>query len=188
VGDEFRANVHRGGKAEGVRLNAEYERTALRAAQILGLRVAGVDMLESEDGPQVLEVNASPGLQGIEQATRIDVAGSIVEHLEQQVSFPDFDLRQRLTLKSGYNVVEFAVFPNSELAGKTLRQAALRDRDVQVLSITRGTAVIPNPRGDQVLMTGDLLLCFGKDLTLKNLMPSNGVSHMNSPSTPPSGD
>jgi ribosomal protein S6--L-glutamate ligase len=60
--DDFRANIHRGGKAEAVKLEPAYELTAIRAAQVLGLRVAGVDMLESDAGPQLLEVNSSPGL------------------------------------------------------------------------------------------------------------------------------
>ena len=68
---------HRGGTAEAVELAPDYEETAIRAAQILVLRVAGVDMLETEEGPQVLEVNSSPGLEGIERATGIDVAAAI---------------------------------------------------------------------------------------------------------------
>ncbi|MCA9429859.1 MAG: 30S ribosomal protein S6--L-glutamate ligase, partial [Candidatus Omnitrophica bacterium] len=75
VGDEFRSNVHRGGTVELVELNEEFEKTAIRAAQIMGLRIAGVDMLEAEEGPQILEVNSSPGLEGIERATQKDIAG-----------------------------------------------------------------------------------------------------------------
>ncbi len=74
-GEEFRSNVHRGGSVEAVQLDDEYERTAVRAAQIMGLRVAGVDMLEGNDGPLVMEVNSSPGLEGIERATGLDIAG-----------------------------------------------------------------------------------------------------------------
>ena len=77
-GQEFRSNVHRGGKAVSIELEPDFERTAVQAARILGLRVAGVDMLESNDGPQIMEVNSSPGLQGIETATGIDVAGEII--------------------------------------------------------------------------------------------------------------
>ncbi|HMJ14958.1 MAG TPA: RimK family alpha-L-glutamate ligase [Polyangiaceae bacterium] len=171
VGEEFRANVHRGGRAEPVQLDSLFERTAIHAAQIMGLRVAGVDMLETANGPQILEVNSSPGLEGIETATQIDVASAILEHLEEQVLFPDVDVRQRLTLKSGYGVAEFQVSSDSELAGKTLRQSALRDRDVQVLSISRGSVVIPNPGGEREILTGDVVVCFGKLLTLKGLMP-----------------
>ncbi len=104
----------------------------------MGLHVAGVDMLEGPDGPQVLEVNSSPGLEGIESATGVDVAQAIVLHLEERVSFPDLDLRQRLTLKRGYGVVEFSVSHGSEFARRTLSELSLRDREVQVLSITRG--------------------------------------------------
>jgi ribosomal protein S6--L-glutamate ligase len=173
VGEEFRANVHRGGHTEPVTLEPSYEKTAIYAAQIMGLRVAGVDMMETHDGPQVLEVNSSPGLEGIEHTTNIDVASAIVEHLEEQVQFPELDLRQRLTLKSGYGVAEFAVSPDSELAGKTLREVGLRDRDVQVLSITRGSVVLPAPRGDRQILSGDILLCFGKHITLKSYIPAD---------------
>jgi ribosomal protein S6--L-glutamate ligase len=86
VSGEFRSNLHRGGKARAVRLPAEYRRTALAAARVLGLRVAGVDMIESAEGPMVMEVNSSPGLEGIEKATGVDVAGSIIEHIEREVT------------------------------------------------------------------------------------------------------
>lgn len=172
TGEEFRSNVHRGGRAEPVKLDSSYERAAIHAAQIMGLRVAGVDMLEGANGPQILEVNSSPGLEGIETATGIDVAAAIVEHLEEQVLFPEVDIRQRLTLKSGYGVAEFAITTESELAGKTLRNSGLRNRDVQVLSITRGSVIIPNPRGEREILPGDTLLCFGKHITLRGLMPA----------------
>ena len=81
-GQEFRSNVHRGGHTERVELDDTYKQTAVRAAQIMGLRVAGVDMLESNDGPQIMEVNSSPGLEGIEDATGRDVAGLIVKFIE----------------------------------------------------------------------------------------------------------
>ncbi|MEM6329794.1 MAG: RimK family alpha-L-glutamate ligase, partial [Planctomycetota bacterium] len=71
-GQEFRSNVHRGGMTEPVELDDTYCQTAIRAAQILGLRVAGVDMLEGKDGPQIMEVNSSPGLEGIERCTQLD--------------------------------------------------------------------------------------------------------------------
>lgn len=76
---EFRSNVHRGGSTEAVTLDPEYERTAIEAAHVLGLNIAGVDLLPSDDGPMVLEVNSSPGLKGIETVTGLDVAGTMVE-------------------------------------------------------------------------------------------------------------
>jgi len=82
---EFRANLHRGGTASKVKLSDQEKRTAVRAAQALGLGVAGVDLLRSNRGPLLLEVNASPGLEGIEAASGVDVAAHIVRHLERRV-------------------------------------------------------------------------------------------------------
>ncbi|MBD8881140.1 MULTISPECIES: 30S ribosomal protein S6--L-glutamate ligase [Rhodanobacter] len=82
---DFRANLHRGGSAKPVRLSAAEQRISVLAADALGLGVAGVDLLRSERGPLVLEVNASPGLEGIEAATGVDVAGAIIGLLEAQV-------------------------------------------------------------------------------------------------------
>ncbi len=176
TGQEFRSNVHRGGATEPLTLDPTYERTAVHAAQILGLRVAGVDMLESSDGPRVMEVNASPGLEGIERATGVDVAGEIMEYLERQAQFPEIDLRQRLTLARGYGVAEFTVQPGSALADRTLAELDLRSRDVLVMSITRTGIVIPNPHGEQRLLAGDVLLCYGKLITLEGLLPAPGRS------------
>ena len=78
---EFRANLHRGGSAEAVQASPAEQEMAVRAAGVLGLGVAGVDLLRSKRGPLVLEVNASPGLEGIETATGLDVAGEIIEFL-----------------------------------------------------------------------------------------------------------
>jgi ribosomal protein S6--L-glutamate ligase len=84
VTGEFRANIHRGGTTAKLRLPADYRKTALAAARVLGLRTAGVDMMESDAGPMVLEVNSSPGLEGIERTTGIDVAAAIIEHIERE--------------------------------------------------------------------------------------------------------
>lgn len=169
AGDEFRSNIHRGGRAEIVKLEPEYERTALHAAQIMGLRVAGVDLLEGRDGPMLVEVNSSPGLEGIETTTGIDVAGAIVELLEEEVLFPEIDIRQRLTLQSGYAVLEVPIDAKSELCNKKISDTGLRDRDVVILTVQRGGTSIPNPKGSRELLAGDSLLCFGKALTLKSL-------------------
>src|SRR6185312_14688751 len=80
---EFRANLHRGGKAEPVALSQDEHKTAIRAAEVLGLNVCGVDMLRSNRGPLVVEVNSSPGIEGMEQASGADVAGAMIEFLER---------------------------------------------------------------------------------------------------------
>jgi ribosomal protein S6--L-glutamate ligase len=81
--DEFRSNLHRGGKATVVRITPEERSTAVRSARAMGLNVAGVDLLRSNHGPVVMEVNSSPGLEGIETTTGKDVAGLIIEFLEK---------------------------------------------------------------------------------------------------------
>lgn len=80
---EFRSNLHRGGSASIIKLTPEERSTAVRAARIMGLNVAGVDLLRSNHGPVVMEVNSSPGLEGIERATNKDVAGLIVKFIER---------------------------------------------------------------------------------------------------------
>ena len=80
---EFRSNLHRGGKATLVRLSKEERATAVRAANVMGLNVAGVDLIRSARGPLVMEVNASPGLRGIEEATGRDIAGLIIKFIEK---------------------------------------------------------------------------------------------------------
>ncbi len=82
---EFRSNLHRGGTATIMELTEEEKRTAIKAAEAVGLGVAGVDLLQSSRGPLVLEVNSSPGLEGIERATGVDIAGKIISFIEQNV-------------------------------------------------------------------------------------------------------
>jgi ribosomal protein S6--L-glutamate ligase len=79
---DFRSNLHRGGSAEIIKLSSKEEETALRSVEILGLKVAGVDMLKTHNGPAVLEVNASPGLEGIEGTTGVDISGKIIRFIE----------------------------------------------------------------------------------------------------------
>ena len=81
--DEFRSTLHRGGSATPFQLSPEERSTATRSAKIMGLNVCGVDMLRSNHGPVVMEVNSSPGLEGVEKATGIDIAGKIIEFIEK---------------------------------------------------------------------------------------------------------
>ncbi len=80
---DFRSNLHRGGKAQLIQLSPEEKATAMKAVKKLGLAIAGVDMLQSKRGPLVMEVNSSPGLEGIEGATGVDIAGKIIEYVER---------------------------------------------------------------------------------------------------------
>lgn len=175
-GQEFRSNVHRGGTTAQIDLDETYQRTAVHATQIMGLRLAGVDMLEGAEGPQVLEVNSSPGLEGIEAATGVDIAAAVIEHIEHQVLFPEIDLRQRMTVSGGYGAAEFPVAPDSPLVGTSIAESGLRAQDVVVLQIDRNGVVIPNPKGSREILAGDTLLCYGKLLTLRTLVqPHRGT-------------
>lgn len=171
-GQEFRSNVHRGGVAEAVDLSPEYVETAVRAAQILGLQVAGVDMLEGKDGPQIMEVNSSPGLEGIETCTGLDIAGAVVEYIAAQVDFPEIDVRQRLTVSKGYGVTEILIPEGSKFDGMTIAETQLREQDINVLTLYRGSKVIPNPRSDRALEANDKLLCFGKLESMRHMVPA----------------
>lgn len=83
---EFRSNLHRGGYSFAVKLSAQEEELALKAAQVMGVHIAGIDILQSKDGPMVIEVNVSPGLEGIEGTTGIDISGDIIRYIENTVA------------------------------------------------------------------------------------------------------
>jgi ribosomal protein S6--L-glutamate ligase len=83
---EFRANIHLGGTGHKVKITPEERKISVAAAKVVGLKVCGVDIIRSNDGPKVLEVNASPGLEGVEGATGKDIAGLMIEHIEKQVA------------------------------------------------------------------------------------------------------
>ena len=170
-GQEFRSNVHRGGRTERVILDETYCETAVRCTQIMGLRVAGVDMLESDEGPQVMEVNSSPGLEGIETCTQLDIAGAIVDYIAAQIDFPEVDVRQRLSVSRGYGVTEIHIPEGSAFIGKSIDESGLPEQDINVLTLYRGQMVIPNPRLKRTLEPNDRLLCFGKLEAMRGMVP-----------------
>ncbi len=170
-GQEFRSNVHRGGKTEVVELSDEYKETAIRAAKLMGLGIAGVDMLEGKHGPQIMEINSSPGLEGIEGCTKLDVAGAFIDFIASRVDFPEIDLKEKLTVSKGYGVTEIQIPKKSEYVGKTIVNSGLREKDINALSLHRNGKVIPNPKGERVIEAGDRILCFGKIESMKDLVP-----------------
>jgi ribosomal protein S6--L-glutamate ligase len=84
---EFRANIHQGGSASTVKITPEERKLAITAAKVLGLSVAGVDIIRSKNGPLLLEVNSSPGLEGIESATGKDIAGMMISSIEKRLGW-----------------------------------------------------------------------------------------------------
>jgi ribosomal protein S6--L-glutamate ligase len=168
-GQEFRSNVHRGGVAASIELDPAYAEAAVRAAQIMGLKVCGVDMLEGKDGPQIMEIN-SPGLEGIEGATELDIAGEVIDFICDQANMPEIDLRQRLTVSRGYGVTDISIPEGSVFVGQTLAQTGLREKDVVVLTLKRGAQVISNPKSSREIEANDTLLCYGKVETMKSMV------------------
>ena len=119
-----------------------------------------------------MEVNSSPGLEGIESCTQLDVAGAIIDYIAAQVEFPEIDIRQRLTVSKGYGVNEIYVPDGSEYVGKKISDIDLSAKDLNVLTLYRGQKIIPNPRADRVLEPGDKLLCFGKLESMRGMVPA----------------
>jgi ribosomal protein S6--L-glutamate ligase len=110
-------------------------------------------------------------LQGIETCTQLDVAGAVIDYIAAQVDFPEIDLRQRLTVSRGYGVTEIHIPEGSDFVGKTIDEAGLSELDINVLTLYRGTVVIPNPRLKRTLEPGDRLLCFGKLEAMRSMIP-----------------
>ena len=82
---EFRSNIHRGGEGRPIKLSTKFEKAAIRAVKVLGLQIAGVDLMESNSGPVILEVNSSPGFEGVEHATGLNIAAQIITHIKRSV-------------------------------------------------------------------------------------------------------
>ncbi len=127
-------------------------------------------MLEGADGPQVMEVNSSPGLEGIEACTGLDVAGAVVDYIAAQVDFPEIDIRQRLTVSKGYGVNELYIPEGSRYVGMAIGDSELED--LNVLTLYQGTKVIPNPKSSRILEAGDKILCYGKIEKMRGLIPA----------------
>ena len=170
-GQEFRSNVHRGGITERVELDDVYKETAIRAAKVLGLGIAGVDMLEGKDGPQIMEINSSPGLEGVEGCTQLDVAGAFIDYIAAKVDFPEIDVKQRLTISKGYGVSEIFIPEGSEYIGQTFTGSGLEEKDINVLTLHRGGKIIPNPKSSRIIEANDKMLCFGKLESMRHLIP-----------------
>ena len=119
----------------------------------------------------MLEVNSvARASKGSKPPPSLDVAGAIVDYIASQVAFPELDVRQRLTVSTGYGVAELLIRDGANLVGTTIEEG-LADRDIRVLTLTRGTTVIPNPRGSREMEAEDRLLCFGKLEAMRDLVP-----------------
>lgn len=123
---EFRSNLHRGGKGDALRLPPAYRNTAIRAARVMGLEVAGVDMLEARQKPKILEINSSPGLEGIERASGVDIAGAIIDYAEQYAQ-KNRRITKKVLDERIFSVIEDERMPPSRLA-RTSGPKSVRSR------------------------------------------------------------
>ncbi|HKJ57437.1 MAG TPA: TrkA C-terminal domain-containing protein, partial [Nitriliruptoraceae bacterium] len=96
---------------------------------------------------------------------------SIIDFIDNQVAFPELDVRQRLNVSTSYGVAELLVREDADLVGHTIESSGLRERDITILTLHRDHTVIPNPRNNRVLEAGDRLLCFGKLEEMRNMIP-----------------
>ncbi len=161
-GREFRSNFHLGGSVENIDLPDDFARIACKAARLLGLDVAGVDLLESARGPLLLEVNSSPGLEGIEKASGVNVAGHIMAHVVETHAFTPIDMNQLLSNKEGFGTLSLKVRRYPELVGRRLGDLMIFDEEGAVAAIGRAGAHIWNPSSDIVLREADELIFYGE--------------------------
>ena len=158
-GREFRSNFHLNGTVERVELPDGYAEAACRAARVLGLNIAGVDLLEGKDGPLVLEVNSSPGLEGIEKASGVNVAGAIVDYVLEDTAFSGVDIDQLLRTVPGSGVLSLQLRNHPKMVGKRLSEVFA---SVPVFALSRGDRLVWNPDKELQLRFDDVLVCYGE--------------------------
>jgi len=158
-GREFRSNYHLNGTVENVDLPEEYAEMACRAARVLGLNVAGVDLLEGNSGPLVLEVNSSPGLEGIEKASGVNVAGAIIDYVISESDFSEVNVDQLLRTIPGHGVLSVHLRNHPKLIGKPIGD--LFKGDVPIFALSRAGDLIWNPESDMQLRFHDTVICYG---------------------------
>ena len=167
-GREFRSNYHLNGTVEKVELLAEFEEAACRAARVLGLHIAGVDLLEAKDGPLVLEVNSSPGLEGIEKASGVNVAGEIIDYVTSETAFSEVDLDQLLRTVPGSGVLSLQIKNHPQLVGQPLADLFNSSSKIPVFALSRDNSLLWNPSDDIQLRYEDVLICYGELTELRN--------------------
>jgi len=167
-GREFRSNYHLNGTVEKVDLPEDFAEVARRAARVLGLHIAGVDLLESDQGPLVLEVNSSPGLEGIEKASGVNVAGEIIDFVISEASFSEVDLDQLMRTIPGQGVLSLQIRNHPNLVGERLCDLFKSNEVVPVFALSRDNFLIWNPDSELQLRYADILICYGELTELRS--------------------
>ena len=161
-GREFRSNYHLNGTVEKVEISSEFEQQAVRAARVLGLNIAGVDLLEGNNGPLVLEVNSSPGLEGIEKASGINVAGEIIDYVMSEAAFSEVDLDQLLRTVPGSGMISLQLRNHPSMVGKKISDLFTYDNDVPLIALSRDSNLVWNPKLETQLRYDDVVICYGE--------------------------
>ena len=158
-GREFRSNFHLGGQVEAIELKEEYAKIAIRAANLLGIEVGGVDLLEGRNGPILLEVNSSPGLEGIEKASKVNVAGKIIDMISQRHKIQCTNLQDVIRRQSGQGALTVRIKDWPEFIGRRIKD--VRMEDSRALTVLRGKEYIWSPDENLVLQPNDELVLYG---------------------------
>ena len=161
-GREFRSNYHLNGTVEKVEISEEFEEQAVRAARVLGLNVAGVDLLEGNNGPLVLEVNSSPGLEGIEKASGVNVAGEIIDYVMSETAFSEVDLDQLLRTVPGSGVLSLQLRNHPMMVGNKISDLFKTSHEIPVFALSRENKLLWNPEPDVQLRYDDVIICYGE--------------------------
>ncbi len=161
-GREFRSNYHLNGTVEKVELNPDFEEQACRAARVLGLHIAGVDLLEANSGPLVLEVNSSPGLEGIEKASGVNVAGEIIDYVMNETTFSEVDLDQLLRTVPGSGVLSLQLRNHPAMVGKKIADLFKSTHEIPVFALSRDHKLVWNPDYEIQLRYDDVIICYGE--------------------------
>jgi len=172
-GREFRSNFHLNGTVETIDLPPEYEEVALRAARVLGLNIAGVDLLECKNGPLVLEINSSPGLEGIEMASGVNVAEKIIDFLEEDAKFAKVSMDQLLLTVPGHGILPIHLVNHPWLVGEKIGEL-FNDFGAHAFALSRARQLVWAPENDLKLRYNDILIFYGDlhqlRLNLKNVL------------------
>ncbi|MGY8701923.1 MAG: ATP-grasp domain-containing protein [Candidatus Poseidoniales archaeon] len=178
-GREFRSNYHLNGIIEKVDLPLEYEELAKRAARVLGLKVAGVDLLEGADGPIVLEVNSSPGLEGIEKASNVNVAAHIIEFMIEDHVFTDIDMAQVMRTQPGQGALSLHLRNHPRLIGCTIGAIFPRDTEsIPVFALSRDKKLEWNPEPHTQLRFDDVMIFYGETRALRSALKKVTYSNL----------
>ena len=164
-GREFRSNFHLGGQVEAIELKEDFAKVAVRAASLLGIEVGGVDLLEGRSGPILLEVNSSPGLEGIERASKVNVAGKIIDMISQRHRIQSTNLQEVIRHHSGHGALTIRIKDWPEFIGRRIKD--VRMEDSRALTVLRGKEHIWSPDENLVLQPNDELVLYGEIVSIR---------------------